>query len=226
MLRVFPHSDLPLSHIETSRYFRNHQDDPLTEEYMNTKTVVLVVLGFVAGYVTRMLVSPAGEATSEPIEQTVQNEPEASARMAFAMASPDTTLSTLIPWATADSLVTRFHRSNHSLRGMFPKDYVQKPGDTTPKLKSWFVDRASLEYCLRMREDSTIPSGVRIYPVVKTINDGAGRPYDYHSLVVVGTQVDSTGLVHNNILEAFAADDFMCCPVACLNVENSKLGDD
>lgn len=147
-------------------------------------------------------------------------------QMTYSAASPDTTLSNLITWAEADTLVSRFHRSKYDLYGMFPEGYSAAQGEKPPKLLSWFVNRESIEYCMRDR-DSISASGIRVYPILKKGKDASNRDYYYHSLVIVGTKADvkDSITIHNNIKDIYAADEMLPCPVSCLDNLTSSLGE-
>ena len=190
---------------------------------MNAKNISILLLGFVLGYLVRMFVKSDDAVTHEAAEPRQE-----LAQMAYAAAAapPDTTLSNLIPWALADTLVSRFHRSKYELYGQFPEGYSATQGEKPPKLLSWFVNRESIEYCMRDR-DSVDVSGIRVYPILKKGKDASNRDYYYHSLVIVGTKADvkDSITIHNNIKDIYAADQFMPCPVSCNDDIASSIGE-
>jgi hypothetical protein len=188
---------------------------------MNAKNISFILLGFVLGYLVRMFVKSDDHAA---VEENV--EKHEMMQMTYSAASPDTTLSNLITWAEADTLVSRFHRSKYDLYGMFPEGYSAAQGEKPPKLLSWFVNRESIEYCMRDR-DSISASGIRVYPILKKGKDASNRDYYYHSLVIVGTKADvkDSITIHNNIKDIYAADEMLPCPVSCLDNLTSSLGE-
>lgn len=188
---------------------------------MNAKNITILLVGFVLGYLVRMVVKTDNQPVVQEDEQQVEMR-----SMALSMAPPDTTLSNLIPWDEADTLVSRFHRSKYELYGMFPEGYSHTQGEKPPKLLSWFVNRESIEYCMRDR-DSLQASGIRVYPILKKAKDASNRDYYYHSLVIVGTKADvkDSITIHNNIKDIYAADHMLPCPTACLDDLSSSLGE-
>jgi hypothetical protein len=188
---------------------------------MNAKNISLILLGFVLGYLVRMFVKSDDHDAAEEV-----GEKHEMMQMAYSVAPPDTTLSNLITWTEADTLVSRFHRSKYDLYGMFPEGYSATQGEKPPKLLSWFVNRESIEYCMRDR-DSITASGIRVYPILKKAKDASNRDYYYHSLVIVGTKADvkDSITIHNNIKDIYAADHMMPCPTACLDDIFSSLGE-